>query len=44
MFPVVFYRLTWLFFFLMSVGPENEQLLTDVNTSFLLSFPGLPSE
>lgn len=40
MFPVVFYGLTWLFFFFMSVGPENEQLaFNDVNTSFLSVIP-----
>ena len=40
MFPVVFYGLTWLFFFLMSVGPEKEELaFADVNTSFLSVIP-----
>jgi heat shock protein HtpX len=40
MFPVVFYGLTWLFFFFISVGLENEQLtLIDVNRSFLATIP-----
>jgi len=40
LFPVVFYGLTWLFFFLMSIGIENEQsTLIDVNRSFLATIP-----
>jgi heat shock protein HtpX len=40
MFPVVFYGLTWLFFFFVSVGLENEQMtLINVNRSFLATIP-----
>lgn len=40
MFPLVFYGLTWLFFFFMSVGTENEQYgLVQVNRSFLNTIP-----
>ncbi len=40
MFPLVFYGLTWLFFFFMSVGIENEQYgLVQVNRSFLNTIP-----
>jgi heat shock protein HtpX len=40
LFPVVFYGLTWLFFFFMSVGMENEQLtFYDVNRSFISTIP-----
>ncbi|NMC36917.1 MAG: M48 family metallopeptidase [Bacteroidales bacterium] len=40
MFPLVFYVLTWLFFFLMSIGAEDEQIrLMNVNRSFLGTIP-----
>lgn len=40
MFPIVFYGLTWLFFFFVSVGVENEHSeLADVNRSFLSAIP-----
>lgn len=40
LFPVVFYGLTWLFFFFMSVGMENEQLtIYDANRSFISTIP-----
>ncbi len=40
MFPVVFYGLTWLFFFFTSIGMEHEQIgLIDVNRSFLKVIP-----
>jgi len=40
MFPIVFYGLTWLFFFFVSVGVENElSELPDVNRSFLSAIP-----
>jgi heat shock protein HtpX len=40
LFPVVFYVLTWLFFFFMSVGFEKEQTnLFNVNRSFLSTIP-----
>lgn len=40
LFPVVFYGLTWLFFFFMSRGLENEGMgIMDVNRSFLSSIP-----
>lgn len=40
MFPVVFYGLTWLFFFFTSIGMEHEQIgLIDVNRSFLTTIP-----
>jgi heat shock protein HtpX len=40
MFPVVFFGLSWLFFFFMSIGFENEQLgLINVNRSFLNTVP-----
>jgi len=40
MFPIVFYGLTWLFFFFVSVGIENEHSeLVDVNRSFLSAIP-----
>jgi heat shock protein HtpX len=40
MFPVVFYGLTWLFFFLTSIGAGKEQItLYNVNSSFLSTIP-----
>jgi heat shock protein HtpX len=40
MFPVVFYGLTWLFFFFMSFGAEHKQLeLVDINRSFWNAIP-----
>jgi heat shock protein HtpX len=40
MFPLVFYGLTWLFFFFMSLGSEHEQFgLVPVNRSFLTTVP-----
>lgn len=40
MFPVVFYGLTWLFFFLTSIGAGKEQItLYNVNRSFLSTIP-----
>jgi heat shock protein HtpX len=40
LFPVVFYVLTWLFFFFMSVGSEKEPTnLFNVNRSFLSTMP-----
>jgi heat shock protein HtpX len=40
MFPVVFFGLSWLFFFFMSIGLENEQLgLINVNRSWLNTIP-----
>ncbi|MDP4223715.1 MAG: M48 family metallopeptidase [Bacteroidota bacterium] len=40
MFPLVFYGLTWLFFFFMSLSSEHEQFgLVNVNGSFLTTVP-----
>jgi heat shock protein HtpX len=40
MFPVVFFGLTWLFFFFMSFVREHEQIgLIDINRSFLNTIP-----
>jgi heat shock protein HtpX len=40
LFPVIFFGLTWLFFFFMSLGPEDEQSnMIDVNRSFLSTIP-----
>lgn len=40
LFPVVFYGLTWLFFFFTSIAKEHEQIgLIDVNRSFLTTIP-----
>lgn len=40
MFPIVFFGLTWLFFFFMSIGKENEQFsLINVNHSFISTIP-----
>jgi heat shock protein HtpX len=40
LFPVVFYGLAWLFFFLMSIVPGKEQSdLIDINRSFLSTIP-----
>lgn len=40
MFPLVFFGLTWLFFFFMSIGKENEQFsLINVNHSFISTIP-----
>jgi heat shock protein HtpX len=40
LFPLVFFGLTWLFFFFTSIGLEHEQLgLIDVNRSFLSTIP-----
>lgn len=40
MFPVVFYGLTWLFFFFTSVGLKEQQLsIADVNRLFLSTIP-----
>jgi heat shock protein HtpX len=40
LFPLVFFALTWLFFFFMSVGAQNEQTnLFNVNRSWLSTLP-----
>jgi heat shock protein HtpX len=40
LFPLVFFGLTWLFFFFTSIGLENEQRgLIDVNRSFFSTIP-----
>jgi heat shock protein HtpX len=39
MFPVVFFGLTWLFFFFLSLNQEAQLTLTDVNNSFLRTAP-----
>jgi heat shock protein HtpX len=40
MFPIVFYLLTWLFFFLTSIGvQESHMTLYDVNSDFLRTIP-----
>ncbi len=40
MFPLVFFGLTWLFFFFMSIGEKKEQFtLIDVNHSFISTIP-----
>jgi heat shock protein HtpX len=39
MFPVVFFGLTWLFFFFLSLNQESQLTLTDVNNSFLRTAP-----
>jgi heat shock protein HtpX len=39
MFPVVFFGLTWLFFFFLSLNQEAQWTLRDVNNSFLRTAP-----
>jgi heat shock protein HtpX len=40
MFPLVFFGLTWLFFFFMSIGSKEEQFtLINVNRSFISTIP-----
>jgi len=40
MFPLVFFGLTWLFFFFMSIGMKDEQFaLINVNRSFISTIP-----
>ena len=39
MFPVVFFGLTWLFFFFTSFGMEEKRTLSQVNQSFLMTAP-----
>jgi hypothetical protein len=40
MFPLVFYALTWLFFFLVSAGQEDQHTgLLNVNSSFFRTVP-----
>jgi len=39
MFPVVFFGLTWLFFFFLSLNQEAQLTLTDVNSSFFRTAP-----
>lgn len=39
MFPVIFYALTWLFFFFSSAGQGQMQGLEEVNIRFLYTFP-----
>ncbi len=40
MFPLVFFGLTWLFFFFMSIGSKDEQFtLINVNRSFISTIP-----
>jgi heat shock protein HtpX len=39
MFPVVFFGLTWLFFFFSSFGYEEQKTISQVNQSFLMTAP-----
>lgn len=39
MFPVIFFGLTWLFFFFSSFGYEEQKTISQVNQSFLMSAP-----
>lgn len=44
MFPLVFYGLTWLFFFIMSFqNRENQVTIEEINRSFLHTFPWITS-
>lgn len=39
MFPVIFFGLTWLFFFFLSIGMEEQKTISQVNHSFLITAP-----
>ena len=39
MFPVIFFALTWLFFFFSSFGSEEQRTIDQINHSFLLAAP-----
>jgi heat shock protein HtpX len=39
MFPVIFFVLTWLFFFFLSLNSEEHRSLSEVNHSFLVAAP-----
>jgi heat shock protein HtpX len=39
MFPVIFFGLTWLFFFFSSFGSEEQRTLSQINQSFLITAP-----
>ncbi|MGQ9621171.1 MAG: M48 family metallopeptidase [Bacteroidales bacterium] len=39
MFPLVFYGITWLFFFILSFQGESQMTLADVNSRFFRTFP-----
>jgi heat shock protein HtpX len=39
MFPVVFFGLTWLFFFFTSFGSEEQRTISQINQSFLYTAP-----
>jgi heat shock protein HtpX len=39
MFPIVFFVLTWLFFFFLSINSEVHRTLSQVNQSFLMTLP-----
>jgi heat shock protein HtpX len=39
MFPVIFFVLTWLFFFFLSFGSEEHRTMSQINQSFLITVP-----
>jgi len=39
MFPVVFFVLTWLFFFLLSLNSQDHRPISQVNQSFMMTLP-----
>jgi heat shock protein HtpX len=39
MFPVIFFVLTWLFFFFLSFGSEEHRTISQINQSFLITVP-----
>ena len=39
MFPIIFFVLTWLFFFFLSIGAEQHRTINQINHSFFLTVP-----
>jgi heat shock protein HtpX len=39
LFPLIFFVLTWLFFFFLSLNSDPHQTITDVNHSFMVTIP-----
>ena len=39
MFPVIFFVLTWLFFFFLSLGSEEHRTISQINQSFAMTAP-----
>lgn len=39
MFPIIFFVLTWLFFFFLSMGSEHHRTISEINQSFMVTAP-----